>query len=117
MLRVRHYSHVTESFPLLQARTRRFTLGAPTDFTISPDGERVAFLQSTSATDPVKRLMIAQVADPIVATAAADPGELLTSSEEVSPAEKARRERLRESGAGIVSYSTDEALTVAAFGL
>jgi dipeptidyl-peptidase-4 len=117
MLRVRHYSHVTESFPLLQARTRRFTLGAPTDFTISPDGERVAFLQSTSATDPVKRLMIAQVADPFVATAAADPGALLTGSEEVSPAEKARRERLRESGAGIVSYSTDEALTVAAFGL
>ncbi len=117
MLCVRHYSHVTESFPLLQARTRRFTLGAPTDFSISPDGARIAFLQSTSPTDPVKRLLIAEVATPFVPMVAADPAALLVGSEELSPVEKARRERLRESGAGIVSYSTDDAMSVATFGL
>ncbi|WP_329114094.1 prolyl oligopeptidase family serine peptidase [Streptomyces sp. NBC_01465] len=36
----------TEAFPRQFARTRRFTLGAPRDFTVSPDGERVLFLRS-----------------------------------------------------------------------
>ncbi|MEV0095545.1 prolyl oligopeptidase family serine peptidase [Streptomyces sp. NPDC050738] len=36
----------TEAFPRQFARTRRFTLGAPRDFTVSPDGLRVLFLRS-----------------------------------------------------------------------
>ncbi|MBO0513946.1 S9 family peptidase, partial [Streptomyces beijiangensis] len=35
-----------EEFPRQFARTRRFTLGAPRDFTVSADGERVLFLRS-----------------------------------------------------------------------
>lgn len=116
-LRVRHYSHVTESFPRLQARTRRFTLGAPSDLTISPDGQRVAFLQSTGPTDPVKRLMVADVTADFRPEVAADPASILAGDEQLSVAERARRERLRESGSGIVGYSTDDALSVAAFAL
>ena len=45
---------MTESFPRRQARTRRFTLGAPRGFTITPDGDRVLFLRSRGGTDPVR---------------------------------------------------------------
>ncbi|MFJ5294652.1 prolyl oligopeptidase family serine peptidase [Streptomyces sp. NPDC088348] len=40
-----------DGFPRQFARTRRFTLGAPRQFTVSPDGERVLFLRSASGTD------------------------------------------------------------------
>jgi dipeptidyl-peptidase-4 len=40
-----------DGFPLQFARTRRFSLGAPGDFTVSPDGELVLFLRSVSGTD------------------------------------------------------------------
>jgi dipeptidyl-peptidase-4 len=44
---------MTESFPRLSARTRRFSLGVPRDITIAPDGSRVVFLRTRSGTDPV----------------------------------------------------------------
>lgn len=114
---MRHYSHVTESFPRLQARTRRFTLGAPSDVTLSPDGQRVAFLQSGGPTDPVKRLHVANVDVKFAPRVVADPALLLSADEEVSAAERARRERLRESGAGIVAFSVDDSMTTAVFAL
>ncbi|QMU73276.1 prolyl oligopeptidase family serine peptidase [Streptacidiphilus sp. P02-A3a] len=42
----------TDDFPLQYARTRRFSLGVPQQFTVSPDGERVLFLRSASGSDP-----------------------------------------------------------------
>jgi len=36
------------AFPRQYARTRRFTLGVPHAFTVSPDGERVLFLRTRS---------------------------------------------------------------------
>jgi len=44
---------MTESFPRQQARTRRFTLGVPRAFQISPDGQRIMFLRSKAGGDPV----------------------------------------------------------------
>ncbi|HEY1487830.1 MAG TPA: prolyl oligopeptidase family serine peptidase [Micromonosporaceae bacterium] len=38
-------------FPEQYARTRRFSLGAPQRFTVSPDGDRVVFTRSVSGTD------------------------------------------------------------------
>lgn len=114
---MRHYSHVTESFPRLQARTRRFTLGAPSDVRLSPDGERVAFLQSTGPTDAVKRLLTAEVRADMRPRVVADPAAILSGDEELPAAERARRERLRESGAGIVAFSVDDAMTTAVFAL
>jgi dipeptidyl-peptidase 4 len=40
-----------DGFPLQYARTRRFSLGAPHGFVVSPDGERVLFLRSVSGSD------------------------------------------------------------------
>src|SRR2546430_12643488 len=37
---------------LFRSRTRRFTLGVPHEFRISPDGGRVAFLRSRRGDDP-----------------------------------------------------------------
>jgi dipeptidyl-peptidase-4 len=47
----------------------------------------------------------------------ADPNDLLTSSEEIPQAERARRERMRETTSGITSYSIDATGTKIVFAL
>ncbi|MCX4503326.1 MULTISPECIES: S9 family peptidase [Streptomyces] len=105
------------SFPRQQARTQRFTLGAPRAFTVSPDETRVIFLRSMSGTDRTTRLW---VLDPATGEErlAADPETLLGgSAEKLSAQERARRERTREGSSGIVSYAVDAAAELAAFAL
>jgi dipeptidyl-peptidase 4 len=109
---------VTDSFPRRQARTRRFTLGAPRGVTISPDGERVVFLRSRGGTDPVTCLWTLDLASG-EERLVADPHELDGSSdaEDLPPEERARRERSREQAGGVVGYATDRPVTMAAFAL
>ena len=109
---------MTESFPLQHARTRGFTLGAPRSFTVSDDGRRVAFLRSMAGDDPVNRLWLLDTSTG-AELAAADPVELLADpgEENLPAAERARRERARESGGGIVAYAGNPALTKIAFTL
>jgi dipeptidyl-peptidase-4 len=111
---------VSESFPRRQARTRRFTLGVPRGFTISPDGTRVAFLRSRGGTDAVTCLWTLDVAtgeERLVA----DPRTLDAGGpddgEELPIEERARRERAREQAGGIVAYATDRPVTMATFAL
>ncbi|MFF4502045.1 prolyl oligopeptidase family serine peptidase [Streptomyces sp. NPDC001401] len=107
----------SESFPRRHARTQRFTLGAPRAFTVAPDGARVVFLRSTSGTDRASSLWVLDVRDG-GERVAADPRALLGgASEELPPEERARRERSREGGAGIVGYATDSAVELASFAL
>ncbi|MEV1023904.1 prolyl oligopeptidase family serine peptidase [Streptomyces sp. NPDC050264] len=107
----------TYSFPRQHARTQRFTSGAPRAFTVSPDGERVVFLRSSAGTDRANTLWVLDVASG-QERVAADPVTLLGgSSERLSDEERARRERSREGGAGIVGYATDAAAELAAFAL
>ena len=108
----------TESFPRRQALTRRFTLGEPRDIRVSDDGARVVFLRSSGPVDPVNSLWVLDVvagAERLVV----DPRHLTgpSDSQNVPPAERARRERVRETGSGIVSYDVDGALTAAVFAL
>jgi dipeptidyl-peptidase 4 len=107
---------MTESFPRQEARTRRFTLGVPRAFRVSPDGTRVAFLRTNSGTDPVTCLWVLEV-DSGQERLAADPRTLGLDEENLPPQERARRERVREQAGGIVAYATDQAVTVAAFAL
>ena len=104
-------------FPVLQARTARFTLGRPRGFTVAPDGSRVAFLRSQSGTDRVTCLWTLDLetgAERLIAS----PVELLSSSDDaLTDSERARRERAREQAAGIVTYATDRSVSVAAFAL
>jgi dipeptidyl-peptidase-4 len=107
----------SESFPRRYARTARFTAGAPRGFAVSGDGGRVLFLRSDSGTQRATSLWRLDVATG-VEHRVADPVELLSGdSEELTPAERSRRERMREGGAGITSFSVDDDGTVAVFAL
>jgi dipeptidyl-peptidase-4 len=104
---------MTDTFPRQNARTRRFSLGAPRSFQISPDGGQVLFLRSKAGSDPVTclwRLDVASGQEQLIA----DPAALGAGGEE-DPAERARRERSRESAAGIVAFSCDAAFGRAVF--
>jgi dipeptidyl-peptidase-4 len=123
-----------DTFPRQQARTQKFSLGAPRSFQLSPDGRRVAFLRSKSGTDPVTCLWVLDLpADPgqsAASTAGGSGGSSPRASSEarlvVDPTsigagadepeeERARRERSRESASGVVAFATDAAFTMAAF--
>ncbi|MFI6176684.1 DPP IV N-terminal domain-containing protein [Nonomuraea sp. NPDC051191] len=107
---------MSESFPRLSARTRRFTLGVPRGFTISPDGGRVVFLRTKSGTDPVTCLWELDT-ETHVERLVVDPRTLHADDEDLPPEERARRERSREAAGGVVAYGPDTALTRAAFAL
>ena len=101
---------MTDSFPRRQARTRRFTLGAPRGLTLSPDGDRVVFLRSRGGTDPVTCLWTLDLADR--RRSAWSPTRSRSTrggDEDLPPEERARRERSREQAGGIVGYATDRA--------
>ncbi|MEA5366147.1 prolyl oligopeptidase family serine peptidase [Amycolatopsis sp., V23-08] len=99
-----------------QARTQRFTLGAPKAFRVAPDGSRVLFLRAESGTDPRHSLWSADLASG-AETKLVDAAELLPGEEELPAEERARRERARETGGGVVHYGVDAGFTVAAFSL
>ncbi|KAB8191249.1 prolyl oligopeptidase family serine peptidase [Nonomuraea phyllanthi] len=107
---------MSESFPRLSARTRRFTLGVPRGFTISPDGGRVVFLRTKSGTDPVTCLWELDT-ETHVERLIVDPRALHGDEEDLPPEERARRERSREAAGGVVSYATDRDVTRACFAL
>ena len=112
-----------EGYPRLAARARRGTLGIPRAFGFrsEADGDAVAevlYLRSAAGDDPVHALWALDVAtggERLVA----DPRALVPDDPDADlpPEERARRERVRESGGGIVAYATDRRGTLAAFAL
>ncbi|MYX08799.1 prolyl oligopeptidase family serine peptidase [Streptomyces sp. SID8375] len=102
-------------FPWQFARSRRFSLGVPRHFTVSPDGRRVLFVRTLSGTDPVGRLW--QYEDG-TERLLADPALLVGAGPNAVPEEdRLLRERARERTVGVVSYATDEAARLVAFAL
>ena len=102
-----------DEYPRLKARTLRFTCGAPRSAQAIGDGTRALFLRSDGPEDTVTSLWMSWFDDAGQhhETLIADPRVLLGSnadSENVPAEERARRERAREGGSGIVSYSVDE---------
>jgi dipeptidyl-peptidase-4 len=105
-------SSARESFPRQHARTQRFSLGRPRSFTVAPDGSRVVFLRSAAGDDAVNALWVLDV-DRAAERLVFDPSG--AEGGHPSAEELALRERARERGEGVVAYSTDRAVTVAAF--
>jgi len=90
------------------AETKRFTLGRIRNFTLSPETNKVFFLKNISKNDPRLGLFSLSVESEKI-TCLVDPSQLKIKDEQFLPKEeKARRERLRESGSGITNFSLDE---------
>ena len=108
---------MTQSLPRQLARTQRFTLGVPDQFTVAKDGARVLFLRSRAGDDPVSCLWVLDAgsgAERLLADPAALPGG---AEEDLPDAERSRRERGRISGTGITGYAADDAARLVAFAL
>jgi dipeptidyl-peptidase-4 len=105
------------SFPRQQARTRRFSLGAPRNFTVSPDGQRVVFLRSPAGDDPGTSLWVYDVTTGKEREVASARQTLGGGEENLPDEERARRERSRELAGGITAYACDDAVRYAAFAL
>lgn len=100
-----------EEYPERKARTLRFTCGAPRSARVVGDGSRALFLRSDGSEDLVTALWMSVITGrgSHREVLLADPRMLLRDpdGERVSPQERARRERAREGGRGIVSYDVD----------
>jgi dipeptidyl-peptidase-4 len=90
----------TRSLPAQLARTRRFTLGVPDHFTVTPDGAAVLFLRSRAGDDPVRCLWALDVASG-EERLLADPARLLPPGPVT----------------GIEAYATDQAAELVVFAL
>ncbi|WP_020671960.1 S9 family peptidase [Amycolatopsis nigrescens] len=104
------------SFLRKQARTQRFTLGAPKEFRVSPDGGRLLFLRAESGVDRRNSLWTLDL-ETGAESKVVDAAELLPGEEDLPPQERARRERSRETSGGVVGYAVDTAFRLAAFSL
>jgi dipeptidyl-peptidase 4 len=84
--------------------TRNFTLGRPVSPRLTPDGAHVIFLRASTPRNPSLRLFEFEVATG-QERELLSPEQLLGGSEEnLSPEEKARRERQRQSLRGFTSF-------------
>ncbi len=92
------------SFPRLRARTKGFTLGHPRTISVHAGGARVLFLRSAGGDDARTGLFVLDLPDGDE-RAVIEPA----SDDRLSAAERARRERVRESASGVVSYAADDA--------
>lgn len=85
------------------AETRNFTLGLPQAPRLTPDGAKVVFLRS-GPRDPVLRLYEFDVASGQVRELLTPEQILKSAEEQLSPEEKARRERQRQSLRGFTTF-------------
>ncbi len=116
---------MSDTFPRQHARTKRFSLGVPRSFLVSPDGTRVVFLRGKDGTDPVTCLWALDLPGGAAGAGAgggqaaaerliADPAAFSDLADEPEE-ERARRERSRELAGGVVAFAADTACDVAAF--
>ncbi|WP_370324095.1 prolyl oligopeptidase family serine peptidase [Euzebya sp.] len=88
-------------FPRLHARTQGFSLGVPRHLTVAAD--RVLFLRGTGDA-PAQSLWVLDGEGERVLL---DPATVGADDADIPPEERARRERARERGSGVVTYACD----------
>jgi dipeptidyl-peptidase-4 len=99
---------IDTSFLRQYAETRGFMLGRPVKPKITPDGKAVLFLRS-GPTSPKQSLFEFDVATKQTKELRSPDTLLKGADENLSPEEKARRERQRVSAGGFADYHLDEA--------
>ena len=87
------------------AETRGFMLGRPVNATPTPDGKTVLFLRAKSGREPSQSLYGFDVASKETRLLLSPEDALKGVSEQLSPEEKARRERQRISVGGFTGFS------------
>ncbi len=87
------------------AETRGFMLGRPVNATPTPDGKAVLFLRAKSGREPSQELYEFEVATGQTHRLLAPADALKGAAEQLSPEEKARRERQRISVGGFTAFS------------
>lgn len=98
------------------ARTQRYSVGRPRNFSIDDKNQNVYFLRAISLEKPALALFKFSLKHEKTELLI-DPSELIDSKAELPEAEKARRERMREAGLGITSYQLDEKSELIIFAL
>ncbi len=107
---------MTETYPRQKAATRNFQLGAPRSFQINGPGKFITFLRSDHSQDSVNALWIFDLTKNLEEKLV-DPRKLFSGEEDVPAAEKARRERMRETTSGITAYSISNSGELIVFAL
>ena len=101
--------------PARYVETGRFSFGVPRAVQLADDDSRALFLRSSASDDSVHALWSVDLASGVEALVC-DP-RTLGDTGDLPPEERARRERARESGGGIVTYSATPDLSRVCFAL
>lgn len=99
-------------FPRHSARTRRFTLGVPRGLQVRARRRGVMFLRAAGPEDPTTLLWTVDLPE-ASERCLLDPRHLGVDDRDLPAAERVRRERVRETAGGVVTYATDRAGDVA----
>lgn len=100
---------IDNHFPERTALTGNFRKGAPRSFLINSASKRVGFVRTADANTAQLDLWVVENLDGVpTERCVIKASDLFSDNENLSAAERARRERLRESGAGITSFSSDK---------
>lgn len=111
-------SQSDNQYPELVARTNHFRQGAPRNFVLSEKTQRAAFVRAADASTNQLDLWVVENLDSSpVERCVIQSKQLFADDENLSAAERARRERMREAGAGITGFSADELLNLVTFSL
>ncbi|MFQ5382163.1 MAG: DPP IV N-terminal domain-containing protein [Dehalococcoidia bacterium] len=89
------------------AETAGYTNGLPIAIRFTPDGDKVLFLRS-GPRDRIRNLYEMDAATGTIRVLLRAEDILRGAAEQISPEEKARRERMREGGHGISAYQLSE---------
>lgn len=109
---------IDNHYPERAALTGNFRKGAPRSFVVNSASQRVGFVRTDGPDTPQLDLWVIENLETTpTERCVVKARDLFSDSEHLSAAERARRERLRESGAGITAFSIDADFKAAVFAL
>jgi dipeptidyl-peptidase-4 len=109
---------IDNDYPERAALTGNFRKGAPRSFVVNSQSKRVGFVRTSGPDSAQLDLWVVENLDGKPSErCVVKANDLFSDSENLSATERARRERLRESGAGITAFSVDSDFSAVTFAL